>query len=74
MRATRCHLIDFVAPEHQTETVPCHYINLTAAGETIQDLECEDNQPKLEVALKNWLRAKIGELEKRNRASQTTGL
>ena len=68
-----CHLIDFVAPEHQAETVPCHYIQLTAAGETIEDLEGEDNQAKLEAALKNWLRAKINEIETQ-RANQTTGL
>ena len=68
-----CHLIDFVAPEHQAETVPCHFIHLNAAGETIEDLEGEDNQPKLEAALKNWLRAKISEIEAQ-RASQTTGL
>lgn len=68
-----CRLTDFVAPEHQTETVPCHFICLTAAGETIEDLEGEDNQPKLEAALKNWLRAKIGEFDAQ-RVSQTTGL
>jgi hypothetical protein len=70
---TECHLIDFVAPEHQAETVPCHFIKLNAAGETIEDLESEDNQPKLEAALKDWLRAKINEIEAQ-RASQTTGL
>jgi hypothetical protein len=68
-----CHLIDFVAPEHQAEAVPCHFIQLNAAGETIDDLESEDNQTKLEAALKNWLGAKIDEIEAQ-RASQTTGL
>jgi hypothetical protein len=33
-----CHLIDFVAPENQTEPVPCHHIQLTPAGDTIEDL------------------------------------
>jgi len=68
-----CHLIDFVAPEHQVKAVPCHYIPLTAAGETIEDLECEDNQPQLEVTLRYWLRAKISELEAQ-RANQRPGL
>lgn len=68
-----CHLLDFVSPEHQSTAVPCHHIPLNAAGKTIEDLEGEDNQSKLEEALKGWLRAKIGELE-RKRASQTTGL
>ena len=68
-----CHLIDFVAPENQSAEIPCHNIPLNEAGLTIEDLEGEDNQPKLEEALKRWLRAKIDEIEKQ-RAGQTTGL
>ena len=68
-----CHLIDFVPPEHQAETVPCHHIHLTETGKTIEDLECEDNQPTLETAIKTWLRAQISQIEA-ERASQTTGL
>jgi hypothetical protein len=68
-----CHLIDFVPPEHQAETVPCHYIHLTETGETIEDLECEDNQSTLETAIKTWLRAQISQIEA-ERANQTTGL
>lgn len=68
-----CQLIDFVPPDHQAESVPCHFIHLNAKGETIEDLESEDNQPKLEAALKDWLRAKIQEIEA-HRANQTTGL
>jgi hypothetical protein len=41
-----CHLIDFVSPEHQSATIPCHYIPLNAAGETIEDLECEEKLSK----------------------------
>lgn len=58
-----CHLLDFVAPEHQTEAVPCHHIHLNAAGETIEDLECEDNQSKLEAAVKGWLQTQISQIE-----------
>jgi hypothetical protein len=68
-----CRLMDFVAPQDQATDIPCHHIPLDAAGETIEDLENEDNQPKLEETLKRWLRAKITELEQA-RASQTTGL
>ena len=68
-----CQLIDFVDPEHRTETVPCHFIHLNAAGETIEDLECEDDQAKLEAALKDWLRTKISEIEGQ-RSSQATSL
>ena len=65
-----CRLIDFVAPENQSAAIPCHCIPLNEAGMTIDDLEREDDQPKLEETLKRWLRTKIGEIE-RQRASQT---
>lgn len=70
---SECHLIDFVSPEHHSETIPCHFIPLNEAGTTIEDLEAIDSQPKLEETLKSWLRAKISEIEQQ-RASQTTGL
>jgi hypothetical protein len=68
-----CHLIDFVSAEHKSESVPCHFIPLNEAGDTIEDLEASDSQSKLEEAVKGWLRAKISVLE-RQRVSQTTGL
>ena len=70
---SECHLLDFVAPEHQSETIPCHFIPLDEAGTTVEVLEANDNQAKLEKALKGWLRTKLSEI-KRQRASQTTGL
>jgi hypothetical protein len=60
---SECHLIDFVAGEQREEAVPCHCIPLNAAGETIADLEAENNQPKLEATLKQWMRTKIKEIE-----------
>jgi len=58
-----CHLLDFVDSEHRAETVPCHFIPLNEAGETIEDLEAQDDQSKLEATLKRWMRAKIKEIE-----------
>ena len=58
-----CHLLDFVSPEHQGKEVPCHFIPLNEAGETIEDLEAEDNEAKLEQKVKDWLRARINEIE-----------
>jgi len=58
-----CHLLDFVDNEHQAADVPCHFIPLNEAGETIEDLEAQDNQPKLERTLKQWMRARIEEIE-----------
>ncbi len=58
-----CHLIDFVPDDRRSEQIPCHFIPLNDSGETIDNLELEDNQQKLEEALKAWLRAKIKEIE-----------
>jgi hypothetical protein len=58
-----CVLHQFVPADRQTEDVPCHYIQLTATGETVADL-MEKNDPKqMTDALENWLRATISRLE-----------
>jgi len=58
-----CHLIDFVTSEHQGEVIPCHFIPLNESGETIEDLELEDNEAKLERRVKDWLRTRIRQIE-----------
>ena len=58
---SECHLIDFVPSDKQGEEVPCHFIPLNAAGETIESLE--GREAKLEEALKEWMRGKISEIE-----------
>jgi hypothetical protein len=60
---SECHLLDFVNPEHYGQEVPCHFIPLNKDGETIEDLELQDNQAKLEREVSNWLRAKINKIE-----------
>ena len=60
---TECHLHDFVENEHKDEGTPCHFIPLNEAGQTIEDLEAENNQWKLEATLKRWMRSKIAEIE-----------
>jgi len=60
---SECQLIDFVADEHRSEDVPCHFIALNEAGETIEDLEAAGNQAKLETTLKQWMRIKIKQIE-----------
>jgi hypothetical protein len=42
---------------------------LNEAGETIEDLEAEDNQAKLERKVRDWLRARIKEIQEK-RATQ----
>ncbi|MDQ2855173.1 MAG: hypothetical protein M3R68_02500 [Acidobacteriota bacterium] len=58
-----CQLIDFVPGEKRSEQVPCHFIPLNDSGETIDTLESEDNQQRLEEKLKAWLRMRIKEVE-----------
>jgi hypothetical protein len=58
-----CHLLDFVSPEDRAQNVPCHHIPLNIDGDTIEDLEQQDNQAKLEQEVSSWLRAKIKEIE-----------
>ena len=58
---TECHLIEFVPRDKQDEEIPCHFIPLNAAGETVETLDT--NEPKLEEALKEWMREKIREIE-----------
>lgn len=62
---SECHLLDFVPPEDRVTDVPCHHIPLNDAGETIEDLEEEDNEAKLERKMEDWLRARIKEIEER---------
>ena len=54
-----CQLIDFVPGDKHSEPVPCHFIPLAESGETIDDLELENSQHKLERVLKTWLRTRI---------------
>lgn len=65
-----CHLIDFVPDEQRGARVPCHFIPLDELGHTIDDLELEGNQQKLEEALKTWLRAKIKAIAAARQAAQ----
>jgi hypothetical protein len=61
----KCHLFEFVSPEHRTEEVPCHFIPLNTDGDTIEDLELHYNEAKLEREVANWLRAKIKQIEEK---------
>jgi hypothetical protein len=60
---SECQLTDLADREMRSEEAPCHFIPLNAAGETIEDLEAQENQSKLEANLKQWMRKKIKEVE-----------
>ena|SRR5436190_13984563 len=64
-----CHLIDFVPESRRGELVPCHYIPLTQTGDTVEDLEAEGDQARMENVLKDWMREKIRELEAEHEAT-----
>lgn len=66
-----CHLIDFVPAGKRDGELPCHAIPLNAHGDTVESLELEDNQTKLEESLKEWMRGKIKELETARPAEQS---
>jgi hypothetical protein len=63
-----CHLLDFVNAEHRGAEVPCHFIALDEAGETIEDLEARGNEAKLEQKVKDWLQIRIKEIEEKRAA------
>jgi hypothetical protein len=67
-----CHLLDFVGPEHRSEEVPCHFIPLNDAGDTIEDLELGNNDAKLERKVAGWLRTKIGQIEEERARARAT--
>ena len=58
-----CRLIDFVGPEDHSQPVPCHFIALDAAGNTLEELELEGNESKAVDAVKKWLQEKISRIE-----------
>lgn len=60
---SECRLIDFVSSDQRDTEIPCHHIPLDEAGETIADLEAEDNEAKLERTVSEWLRSRINEIE-----------
>jgi hypothetical protein len=63
-----CHLLDFVNPEYHSAEIPCHHIPLNEAGETIDELEAQENESKLERKVKDWLQARIKEIEEQRAA------
>jgi hypothetical protein len=60
---SECRLLDFVPIDERTQIIPCHHIPLNGAGDTIETLETEENQQKLEESVKSWLRLRITHIE-----------
>lgn len=60
---TECPLIDFVPEAQRTTRFPCRHIHLTDQGETVNTFYEYGTEEELEVALGQWLRQTIRELE-----------
>ncbi|HCX28708.1 MAG TPA: hypothetical protein DHU55_02895, partial [Blastocatellia bacterium] len=60
---SECRLLDFVAPEHRSDAVPCHHIPLDKAGATIEELESEDNELRMQGLVREWLRTQINQIQ-----------
>lgn len=58
-----CVLLDFVPDEYKNEKVPCHFIPLNEAGDTVNSLEQTGDQERLEKAVANWLRTTLKKLK-----------
>ena len=59
---SECRLLEFVAPEHRSDAVPCHHIPLNELGTTIEDLEEQEQEAQAERLVKNWLQGRINEI------------
>jgi len=60
---SECHLLEFVGSQDRSQPVPCHFIPLNETGNTIEELEMEGNESKMQNVVKSWLQGKISQLE-----------
>ena len=62
-RCVDCWLMEFVESERRTDHIPCRYVQLTPNGITVDSLYRCATQLESEEVLRQWLRARICELE-----------
>ena len=67
-----CVLHDLVPVQAIQEDIPCHFIPLNSAGETVDSMERQYNQVELEEAVKDWLREAIRKIETERAAEPPT--
>lgn len=58
-----CVLLDAVPEGHRDEKLPCHFIPLNSAGDTVQALEQGGDRERTQDEVKKWLRATIASLK-----------
>ena len=60
---SECFLNQYVHPAYRDVELPCHFIPLSAEGDTIDSLVRSGEMDKLEACLRNWLETTIKNLE-----------
>ncbi len=58
-----CILLDAVPADSREQKLPCHFIRLNEAGDTVHSLEQKGDREHLEEEVKKWLRATIKRLK-----------
>lgn len=59
-----CMLYDFVPQDRRGEEIPCRFIPLNPAGQTVDDYYRTGTQQEMEEALAHWLRERIQRIER----------
>jgi hypothetical protein len=68
-----CVLFQLVPPQFRGNQIPCRYIPLNAAGETLDSLYRSSHQFEVEEVFGNWLRRMIAAVETLSGASRAEG-
>lgn len=71
---SECALMKLVPEEYQNMPVPCDFIPLDEAGDTVDSLYRYSSHQELEAVLKGWLRAMIERLEQEQEQTGRTGV
>ena len=58
-----CVLLEFLPEESRAQTIPCRHIPLNESGETLATLYNTGTNEEIQLALREWLRKCIAELE-----------
>jgi hypothetical protein len=59
----QCALLDLVPSENRAQVIPCRYIPLNPAGETLQTMYQAATQEEIENTVRGWLRKTIEEVK-----------
>jgi hypothetical protein len=68
----KCPLIEFVAEDKRHENIPCRHIVLNDFGLTPRELPEWGTKQQMENAMREWLQARIKDLEARIMRSDST--